>query len=74
LVVFADEDRLNALDPVKQQYLKGLLDRESARAQFCCDVLFCPAGNLNLPSYWRGWYGFDRHENPKGIVKLVVTP
>jgi hypothetical protein len=74
LVVFADENHLNALDPVKQKYLNGLLDRASARAQFGCDVLFCPAGDFNMRSYWRGWYGFDRNENPKGIVKLVVAP
>ena len=74
LVVFANENDLNQLDPVLQRYLAGLLDRTTSRRQFGCDVLFSPAGDANLRSYWRGWYGFDRLERPKGMAKLVVTP
>jgi hypothetical protein len=74
LVVFADEFELNKLDPAVQRYLAGLLDRTTTRRQFGCDVLFAPAGDVNLRSYWRGWYGFDRLERPKGMAKLVVTP
>ena len=74
LVVFADEHELNQLDPAVQRYLAGLLDRTTTRRQFGCDVLFAPAGDVDLRSYWRGWYGFDRLERPKGMAKLLVTP
>lgn len=74
LVVFADESELNRLDPNVQRYLAGLLDRTTTRRQFGCDVLFAPAGDMDIRSYWRGWYGFDRLERPKGMVKLVVVP
>ena len=74
LVVFADEHELNKLDPPVQRYLAGLIDRTTTRRQFGCDVLFAPAGDVTLRSYWRGWYGFDRLEQPKGMAKLVVTP
>lgn len=74
LVVFADATAVNSLDSRVQDYLRGLLDRTNARRQFGCDVLFAPAGNANLRSYWRGWYGFDRDERPKGIAKLEVVP
>lgn len=75
LVVFADSATLNGLDSGRQAYLQGLLlDRVSARRQFGCDVLFAPADDANLRSYWRGWYGFDRSEQAKGIAKLEVTP
>lgn len=74
LVVFADEYELNQLEPTIQRHLAGLLDRTNARRQFGCDVLFSPAADMNLRSYWRGWYGFDRLERPKGMAKLVVTP
>lgn len=74
LVVFAEEEDLNKLDPNIQRYLAGLLDRTTSRRQFGCDVLFAPAGDFNLRSYWRGWYGFDRLEQPKGMAKLVVMP
>lgn len=74
LVVFADAAALNGLSPTLQTYLSGLFDRTSAKRQFGCDVLFAPAGDVNLRSYWRGWYGFDRLEQPKGIARLAVSP
>ncbi len=73
LVVFANEDVINRLDPAVQSHLAGLFDRESSKRKFGCDVLFCPAGNLELRSYWRGWFGFDRREQPKGIACLTVA-
>jgi hypothetical protein len=74
LVVFADATELNRLDPALQTYLRGLLDRTTAKRQFGCDVLFSPANDMNMRSYWRGWYGFDRLEQPKGIARLTVSP
>ena len=74
LVVFADPADLNRLDPASQTYLSGVLDRTNARRLFGCDVLFAPSNDMNMRSYWRGWYGFDRREHPKGIVSLTVTP
>ena len=72
LVVFADPTELNGLDPATQSHLSGLLDRANARRQFGCDVLFAQSNDMNMRSYWRGWYGFDRSEQPKGIVCLTV--
>lgn len=74
LVVFADAAALNGLPPMQQAYLRGLLDRASAKRLFGCDVLFAPAGDANMRSYWRGWYGFDRLEQPKGIAQITVGP
>jgi hypothetical protein len=74
LVVFASPQDLDQLDPDKQEFFAGLMDRLDARRKFGCDVLFAVAGDPNFRSYWRGWYGFDRHERPKGIAKLVVVP
>jgi len=74
VVVFADAATVNRLEQPVQAYLVGLLDRTNARRQFGCDVLFALAGNAGLRSYWRGWYGFDRSERPKGIAKLEVVP
>jgi len=74
LVVFADPDALNRLDPARQTLLSGLLDRTNARRQFGCDVLFTSSNDPNMRSYWRGWYGFDRSEQPKGILCLTVAP
>jgi len=74
LVVFADPDALNRLDPARQTLLSGLLDRTNACRQFGCDVLFASSNDPIMRSYWRGWYGFDRSEQPKGIICLTVAP
>jgi hypothetical protein len=74
LVVFADPNALNRLDSAKQTLLSGLLDRTNARRQYGCDVLFASSSDPNTRSYWRGWYGFDRREQPKGILCLSVSP
>lgn len=73
LVIFSPANDLNALPPDKQQLFQALTDRASIRANFGCDVLFCPSENLDMRSYWRGWYGFDRNEQPKGIARVVVA-
>jgi hypothetical protein len=74
LVVFADPDELNKLPPAAHTYLNGLFDRTTAKRQYGCDVLFALATDYNSRSYWRGWYGFDRSEQPKGIAQLAVSP
>ena len=75
IVVFAAQQDLDQLDPEKQAYLEGLLlDRIGVRRKFGVDVLFSLAEDADMRSYWRGWYGYDRQERPKGIAKLVVTP
>ncbi len=74
LVVFASEKDVNSLDENRRVHFSGLMDRLSARSKYGCDVLFAIAENVDIRSYWRGWYGFDRNERPKGISKLVINP
>jgi hypothetical protein len=74
LVVFALATELNALPPEEQNRLRGLFDRASCRKVFGCDVLFSVAEDENLRSYWRGWYGYDRDEKPKGIARVTLVP
>jgi hypothetical protein len=74
LVVFAAASELNALPLDAQHRLRGLFDRPSCRKAFGCDVLFSVAENENMRSYWRGWYGYDRNEQPKGIARITLDP
>jgi hypothetical protein len=73
LVIFSPEAILNVLPPEKQKLFNELTDRQTIKQNFGCDVLFCPSEDDNARSYWRGWYGFDRNENPKGIARIMVT-
>lgn len=71
VIFFSEHDLNNMSDPAKID-LKGLVDRHMARQNFGCDVLVAIKEDQNQRSYWRGWYGFDRNENPKGIARIVV--
>ena len=74
LVVFGSESEINQLPVETQHQLVSLFDRVNIKHETGCDVLFAVAENQNLRSYWRGWYGFDRDENPKGIARIEATP
>lgn len=75
IVVFAHGATLDSQpDHVKERLRELLSDRFNLKLRFGCDVLFSPEEDGNLRSYWRGWYGFDRFEQPKGIARLVVNP
>ncbi|MEY4243966.1 MAG: hypothetical protein RLZZ245_1551 [Verrucomicrobiota bacterium] len=74
LVVFAPAAELNALPLDDQIRLRGLFDRQSCKRVFGCDVLFAVAEDQNSRSYWRGWYGYDREEQPKGIARVTLEP
>jgi hypothetical protein len=73
LVIFSPASDLNSLTPEKQQLFQALIDRATIKQNFGCDVLFCPSEDQNMRSYWRGWYGFNRYEQPKGIARVVVA-
>jgi len=73
LVVFSPAEILNNLPEDKKALFQALTDRPSIRKNFGCDVLFCPSEDLDMRSYWRGWYGFDRNEQPKGIARVMVA-
>ena len=74
LVIFSPASILNSLTPEKQRLFQALTDRTSVMSNYGCDALFCPTKDQNMRSYWRGWYGFDRNEQPKGIARVTVTP
>ncbi len=72
LVIFSSASILDSLPHKKQQLFQALIDRDSMQNKFGCDVLFCPTEDQNMRSYWRGWYGFDRNEQPKGIARITT--
>ena len=73
LVIFSPAAVVNELLPEKQKLFQVLTDRDTVKINFGCDVLFCPAEDQDMRSYWRGWYGFNRHEQPKGIARVLVA-
>jgi len=63
------EEQLRAVSP--------LLNRSFVKANYNIDVLLLPENHPEVDyserrSYWRGWFGFDRRENPKGLVRFTL--
>jgi hypothetical protein len=69
LIVF-DAEEVNKLPLEKQPLLQELFDRELSKIRYSIDVLLLPSNNEDNRSYWRGWFGFSRTEQPKGIPRL----
>jgi hypothetical protein len=74
IVVFGSHSEIDKLPNETQKQLAALLDRINIKHATGCDVLFAVTEDQNRRSYWRGWYGFDRDENPKGIARIEVSP
>ncbi|TKJ94567.1 DUF6932 family protein [Erwinia persicina] len=69
-----------ALMKIPEEQLKTvspLLNRSFVKANYDIDVLLLPENHPDVDyserrSYWRGWFGFDRRENPKGLVRFAL--
>jgi hypothetical protein len=69
LIVF-DTEEVNNLPVEKRPLLQELFNRELSKLRYSIDVLLLPSNETNHRSYWRGWFGFSRSEQPKGIPRL----
>ena len=58
--------------PEDQHDFLQLLNTRAFSRLYGCDVYYAFNDGHNDLSYWRGWFGFDRKENVKGIVKLIM--
>jgi hypothetical protein len=73
LILFASKSDLAGLSADCKTMLRGLLDKASSKSKYGCDVYFAHSEDTPLRSYWRGWFGFDRDEKPKGLARITVT-
>lgn len=72
LVVVCAQEEVNKLPIEKQLILKELFeDQKATKLRYECDAYFI-IDNMNDKSYWRGLFGFDRNEKPKGIARIMV--
>jgi len=72
LIFFVDEIQLNLLPPDKRVIILELNNRTISQIRYNCDVFIVTKQNINRRSYWRGWFGFSRDEEPKGIIRLYI--
>ncbi|MDW6016789.1 hypothetical protein SBW85_03270 [Vibrio plantisponsor] len=73
LVVVCAADDVNKLPQEKKLILEELFANKShTKLRYECDAYFI-LDNFHDKSYWRGLFGFDRNEIPKGIARLRMV-
>ena len=64
------------LDQIPEQYhgmASQVLDRQFVKLNYNIDVLLLAKNDPDyeaMRSYWRGWFGFDREESTKGLIRI----
>lgn len=70
IVVSGRRCEIDTLPIMLQHPLQVLLDNNFTKVNYNCDVYFCDSDNDQNRSYWRGWFLFDREEQPKGVARV----
>ncbi|MDQ8141821.1 MULTISPECIES: DUF6932 family protein [Chryseobacterium] len=70
ILIIYDELHLKTLAPGEINIINSLFNRSLSKIRFNLDVLLCEKNDINQRSYWRGWFGFSRSEQLKGIAKF----
>lgn len=74
VAIVAPSAQVNELAPEKQRRLPQLvLERDAVRIRYSLDVYYLAREDERLRSYWRGWFGFTRTEQPKGIPYITAA-
>lgn len=70
ILIIYDKIHLETLTPYEINMINSLFNRSLSKIRFNLDVLLCEKNDLDQRSYWRGWFGFSRNEQLKGIAKF----
>jgi hypothetical protein len=74
IVFFVDEQDVMTLPRNRQVDLTNLFlhDKGRIKITYKCDIYVVAIPNPTNRSYWRGWFGFNRNEEPKGIARIFI--
>jgi hypothetical protein len=73
LVLLVEQTVLGNLAPKHLNEFNSLINnKRETRLRFMCDLYFCDPASQDWRSYWRGWFGFARSEEVKGIARLSI--
>lgn len=70
MVFFLNPIETNSIPPEKLSLFNDLFNKDISKFRYGCDIHKSESNNINLRSYWRGWFGFSRDECPKGIIRF----
>ena len=72
LVVSGRGCEIDTLPVMLQGPFQVLLDNNFTKVNYNCDVYFSDSDDVQGRSYWRGWFLFDREEQPKGVARIHI--
>jgi len=82
LLTLFNKDILDNMPADCQQIVLPLFQGPGSKPHFCCDsylLIVLPENHpdyekyLVIRRYWMGWFGFDRQEIPKGIIRINTS-
>jgi len=72
MLLVIDYDRLNLLPTMFQPQVEKLLNRSFIKHNYNIDLLLLGSGLEEDRMHWRGVFGYDREDTPKGIVRISL--
>ncbi|HMG72367.1 MAG TPA: hypothetical protein VK582_02615 [Pyrinomonadaceae bacterium] len=72
VVIYYDPIAVQALKASDQNVLSEIADTNLSKLRYKCDPYLVPNDEEQWRSYWRGWFGFSRDEEPKGIARISL--
>lgn len=72
MLLVIDYDRLNLLPTMFQPQVEKLLNRSFIKHNYNIDLLLLGSGLDEDRMHWRGVFGYDREDTPKGIVRISL--
>jgi hypothetical protein len=72
MLLVIDYERLNLVPVMFQPQIESLLDRPFIKHNYKIDLLLLGNGRDEDRMHWRGVFGYDREDTPKGIVRISL--
>lgn len=73
VVVFIPSNQVNALLPEQRQALAMLFVPTYSKAMFGCHAFDVLAEDNMARKGWQDWFGHDRLDRPKGILRMTIS-
>ncbi|WP_337223885.1 DUF6932 family protein [Klebsiella pneumoniae] len=72
ILLVIDSNRLNLVPVMFQPQIEKFLNRQYIKHNYKIDLLLLEHGKDEDRMHWRGGFGHDREDTPKGIVRISL--
>lgn len=72
ILLVIDSNRLNLVPVMFQPQIEKFLNRQYIKHNYKIDLLLLEHGKYEDRMHWRGVFGHDREDTPKGIVRISL--